>query len=335
MSQKIRVGIPRGLLYYQYYPAWESFFKYLGFEVVLSPETNKGILEDGLSLAVDEICLPFKLYFGHVNKLKDSVDILFVPRFVRVEKRRTVCPKFLGLPDMIRNSIRGLPRIFAPNIDLGKGVRGFFRLVEEAGEGLCISKSRAAVALFKAQYSLRQFEAEVLEKQIYPHQVLEGKGDRDVQAAGTGYSPAEEKERLTVALLGHSYLLYDRFLNLGIIEKLQKLGLRVITPELISREGVRQGIATLNKDLFWTFNTRILGSAIHMLREKLVAGMIQLASFGCGPDSLSGELIERKARRQEIPVMNLNLDEHSGEAGFLTRLEAFTDLLNYRAGAGL
>ena len=37
----IRVGIPRALLYYRYYPAWKAFFNALQAEVVLSPETNK------------------------------------------------------------------------------------------------------------------------------------------------------------------------------------------------------------------------------------------------------------------------------------------------------
>ncbi|GFP22301.1 hypothetical protein HKBW3S06_01528, partial [Candidatus Hakubella thermalkaliphila] len=36
------------------------------------------------------------------------------------------------------------------------------------------------------------------------------------------------------------------------------------------------------------------------------------------------------SRDYNIPVLNISLDEHSGEAGFLTRVEAFIDLLERR-----
>ena len=61
-------------------------------------------------------------------------------------------------------------------------------------------------------------------------------------------------------------------------------------------------------------------------------GIIHLISFGCGPDSLVGELVERRARRKGFPFLLLTLDEHSGETGLLTRLEAFVDTLQWRRG---
>ena len=70
----IRVGIPRALLYYRYYPAWKTFFNALQAEVVLSPETNKEILDAGVRLAV-EACLPVKIYLGHLACLRDRGPI--------------------------------------------------------------------------------------------------------------------------------------------------------------------------------------------------------------------------------------------------------------------
>jgi predicted nucleotide-binding protein (sugar kinase/HSP70/actin superfamily) len=53
-----------------------------------------------------------------------------------------------------------------------------------------------------------------------------------------------------------------------------------------------------------------------------------VSSFGCGPESLVGELLARWVkRRRGIPFMLLTIDEHSGAAGLVTRLEAFTDML--------
>ena len=55
--------------------------------------------------------------------------------------------------------------------------------------------------------------------------------------------------------------------------------------------------------------------------------MITLTAFGCGPDSLMLERITRKAKEYAMPLLNLTIDEHTGEAGFVTRLEAFVDML--------
>ena len=63
------IGIPRALLYYKYKYLWETFFKTLGIETVVSEESNKKILEDGTFYSIDESCTPSKIYMGHVKSL--------------------------------------------------------------------------------------------------------------------------------------------------------------------------------------------------------------------------------------------------------------------------
>lgn len=105
----VKVGIPRGLFYYYFFPLWCDFFHNLGAEVVLSQPTNKKILNRGVSLAVDEACLPVKLFYGHVVDLADKVDYLFLPRLVSTAQKEYICPKFMGLPDMIKAADIKLP----------------------------------------------------------------------------------------------------------------------------------------------------------------------------------------------------------------------------------
>jgi len=62
----IRVGIPRALLYYQYYPMWKTFFEALGAEVIVSPATTQTMLANGSSRVVADTCLPVKVFLGHV-----------------------------------------------------------------------------------------------------------------------------------------------------------------------------------------------------------------------------------------------------------------------------
>ena len=93
------VGIPKGLLYYNYYPFYQRFFTELGAEIIVSPDTNKQILNDGIKYCVDEACLPVKIFHGHVSYLKDKCDVILLPRIIQIRKREYICPKFCGLPD--------------------------------------------------------------------------------------------------------------------------------------------------------------------------------------------------------------------------------------------
>ena len=78
---KKTVGIPRSLLYYKYLPLWKTFFEELNFEVLISEKTNTQIVEKGGRYAIDEICIPLKLYYGHVLDLMEKkVDYIFIPR---------------------------------------------------------------------------------------------------------------------------------------------------------------------------------------------------------------------------------------------------------------
>ena len=71
---KLKVGIPRALFYYYYKDKWINFFKNLDIDTVISPPTNKEIINIGSSIANDEMCLSFKIYLGHIDYLKDYFD---------------------------------------------------------------------------------------------------------------------------------------------------------------------------------------------------------------------------------------------------------------------
>jgi predicted nucleotide-binding protein (sugar kinase/HSP70/actin superfamily) len=76
----VRVGIPRALLFYLYFPMWQAFFNEIGVQVIPSGRTTKSILDDGIREALADVCVPIKLYYGHVMELKGKVDYLFIPR---------------------------------------------------------------------------------------------------------------------------------------------------------------------------------------------------------------------------------------------------------------
>ena len=114
----MRVGIPQALLYHYYMPLWRELFEALGCEVVFSGDTNKGIVNQGVRVSVPEICVPIKIFNGHIIELeKKEVEYIFVPRMVSVEDGLTFCPKFLGLPDMLRYTFPELKgKLISPDI---------------------------------------------------------------------------------------------------------------------------------------------------------------------------------------------------------------------------
>jgi predicted nucleotide-binding protein (sugar kinase/HSP70/actin superfamily) len=102
----MKIGIPRALLYYYYFPLWKTLFEELGAQVVVSDISSREIIDEGVKEAVPEICVPIKIYIGHIlNLLSKDVDYVFVPRFTSIRKGEFFCPKFMGLPDMIKHSL--------------------------------------------------------------------------------------------------------------------------------------------------------------------------------------------------------------------------------------
>ena len=77
----MKIGIPRAFLYYRYKELWETFFRELGIEFILSPETQNDLVRAGSMHAIDEACLSSKIYLGHVAWLLDKCDYLLIPDF--------------------------------------------------------------------------------------------------------------------------------------------------------------------------------------------------------------------------------------------------------------
>lgn len=310
------IGIPRALYYYHYFPFWREFFERLGFEVVLSPETSKQIIDQGVSMAVDGTCLPVKVYYGHALELvKANVDWLWVPQIVSVAKREYICPKFMGLPDMIEKNFPNGPKVLSPVIDAKKSPRDIFlsywRLARR------FARTTTATYAYIAAWSRQNQYEKSLTDGYYLPQVLERKK-----------LAVPESPRLRIGLVGHSYLMYDKFISMNILQRLLEWNIQVVTPEQIQEDVLRSYSRQLPKRMFWTSGQSILG-AVGYLSDK-IDGIISLAAFACGTDSLTSELVERKARSQEIPHLLLNIDEQTGEAGMITRVEAFLDMLERR-----
>jgi predicted nucleotide-binding protein (sugar kinase/HSP70/actin superfamily) len=293
----VKVGVPRALLYHRYGRFWEEFLAGLGAEVVVSRRTDKVLLQQGLSHVSSEICLPIKIMAGHIEELSGKIDVLFLPRLLWLEDKLYACPKMIGIVDIARMMFDNRLPVCAPNI------RGnFWWPYLRAGMELCHDPVRVVRALRRAR------------KYIPAH-------DR------TPSFPAGEKR---VALLGHFYNLDDDFISRPMVDTLAGHGYRICTkdelPEKVLRS--RRGFA---RNIRWVYE-RELYNAFRFLVDK-VNGVCMIVSMGCGPDSLVAEFMREEAQQRDIPFLQLVIDEHTGTAGIVTRIEAFLELAERRQAA--
>ncbi|MCM8901484.1 hypothetical protein KVG29_09660 [Caldicoprobacter algeriensis] len=317
----MRIGIPRALLYYNYYPLWHSFFEELGHQVVTSSITSKAVLDSGVMSCVDDACLPIKLFHGHVVNLIGKVDAIFIPRLVSICPEEYICPKFIGLPEMIKSSIKGLSDLIVLNYNAHRNLKDAHRAYIELGKMIGAKPSQAVRALQKAAAS----------QQVYDSLLKEGQTPLDMLNGHQGAREGEGKG--VIGLIGHPYLLYDEFISMGLISKLRARGYAVLVPENIAQPQIEMACAELPKKLFWSYGKKLLGSGLTMLKDRRVDGVIFLSSFGCGIDAFIVELLQRYNHRlYQIPSALITVDEHSGQAGFNTRLEAFIDMIEWRDG---
>ena len=112
-----------------------------------------------------------------------------------------------------------------------------------------------------------------------------------------------------------------------VIDKLEKMDAQVYTSLQLSDEQLDEGIVSLGNEKYWANEDEMTGTAGHYLKDSKVDGVITITAFGCGPDSLMVERITRRAKQFNKPLLNLTIDEQTGEAGFVTRIEAFVDML--------
>ena len=140
----------------------------------------------------------------------------------------------------------------------------------------------------------------------------------------------ENTGMINVALISHGYNIYDERACMKIFDKLEKMGVNVYSALQLTNEQMMEGIASMCVHEYWANSAEMTGAAGHYLKDNKIDGIITLNAFGCGPDSLMVESITRKAKAAGKPMLSLTIDEHTGEAGFITRLEAFIDMLFHK-----
>jgi len=343
LKTKYKVGIPRALYYYKFFPFWHELLTIMGCDIILSPPTNKSILEEGSKLASSEFCVPLKIYYGHVLWLIENhkdLDYIFVPRYVSLNKYHYFFSKFLSLPDVVRHTIKSPIPVLEYEINRKK--RSNIESAIILGEQLGVSKEKSIEAYLKAMNRFNQYK-EYMQKgnlfhdtmyYIYPNLVEKPKVKKQID----GDEDLSKQFPLNILILGHPYNTYDPIINQNIIERLKKYHVNVILLEQVPEEVFNQRVQINRKFYnYWNMEEELLQAARYFLLEARdkIDGILFLISFACGPDSLIQELIMRDFKKINIPFLNIVLDEHSGESGLVTRVESFIDMIRRKKYSNL
>ena len=309
----IRIGIPRGLLFYSYAESWTRFFRDLGCEAIHSPETTADILKEGIRHTVSDLCLPVKTFLGHVAILKDSVDLLFIPRHVSMEQESYMCPKMIGLPDMTRACFANLPVVLDPLFHVKQfGDKTIDEFTRPVAEALSVSPSRAADAYRKHM----NHHAEVPSEQHRQSERLLAENGAVPRSSG----------KMNIGIIGRPYLLFDRYLSKNLFHVARKLGANPVSLRPDETE-IREAMAVIPKWVYWEMGKEVVAAAHVFFKDDRIDGVINVCSATCGPDSFTGDLIRKRLNRQNKPYMALSIDEHASDAGIQTRMEAFIDMI--------
>ncbi len=309
-----KVGIPFTMLTYEFYPFWSSFFDNLGFDVVLSDKTNKKIISDGLSSVIAETCFPMKAVLGHIHNLTDKgVDYLFLPTIrdmpskehaIKGERRGSYpCPFVQGIPCVVKAAI-----------DL-EGVRVLDPIINFSFEGYAKSKQLMELGkkLGKSRKQISRAVDRAYQAQNDYYDRLRIRGNEVLADLG--------KDEPAIVVTARSYNSCDRAISMDIPNKLRECGIKVIPLSFMPVDSVK--LSSEWSNLYWEFGDRIM-SAAHIIKKDDRLYPAYLTNFGCGPDSFILQYFERE---MDKPFLKIEIDEHTGGAGVVTRCEAFIDSL--------
>jgi predicted CoA-substrate-specific enzyme activase len=315
---RLRVAIPRALVFYEMFPYWREFLRALDVEIVTSPATNPSVVRETQQHAAAETCFPVKLVYGHVATLLDAdADYVFVPTIVNRETGgvgqayNRSCPFIPAVSQMVAaySGFEGKgPRILKPTVHMQwPDVRR--RELRELAPLLRVSKRRIDQADAIGLAAQRKFHAAL---GIRGRQVLAGL----------------DASRPSAVIVGRSYNTNDLGANLDLPLKLRKLGVMPIPMDFLPLESV--DITDTFPAMFWRTGQDILAAA-RLIADDPRLQAIYLTNFACGPDSFLLSFFRQFMRGK--PFLEIEIDEHTGDAGVVTRCEAFFDSLNLPSGS--
>jgi predicted CoA-substrate-specific enzyme activase len=311
---KTSVGIPRALtLFYQQFQFWRTFFEDLGFRVVLSNETDNQIIRKSLDMLVAETCFPVEVMHGHIyDLLEKKVDYVFTPFIINAKAgadnptSNCNCPWIQTYPFMVKAALseNDNNKLLVPTLNFryfGKVLNK--ELSDFMWEKFRIPSKKVLNAITKADNAQSRFEQALVLRGLEVMNNLPG-----------------DKECMVI--MGRQYNTGDPALNLSMVEKLINLDVVPIPMDYLPLGS--EHITDDYPQMYWPNGQRLLAAARIVARDKRLHA-VYMGNFRCGPDSFLSHFVHEEMAGKSY--MEIEIDEHSADAGMITRYEAFLDSL--------
>ncbi|MFC2066327.1 acyl-CoA dehydratase activase [Chloroflexota bacterium] len=325
------VGIPRVLFFHELFPLWKAFFTELGFRVVVSDPTNRHIMRKGVENVIEEPCLPIKLAHGHMlNLLEKEPDFLFLPVQCTMEKlsddfaKSWNCPLTQSLPFILYSSARikealttptgGKPKVLRPVVHADRGRPWQKKVLKGVARELKVSQTslidKAIQAGFEALDSFNAWQ----------------------QRRGQEVLAQLKPDEKAIVIIGRGYNTCDPEMTLNLPEKLRDLGVLAIPLDFLPLDSLAREVSSVHPNMYWKSGQKILCAARIIAQDPRLFGLY-LTNFGCGPDSYLLRFFSKETEGK--PFLTIEIDEHSADAGIITRCEAFIDTIRHAKTHGI
>ncbi len=306
-----KIGIPYIFYFQDYLPFWTTLLSELGFDVEVSPKTNKEIVNIGSESVLADACFPIKVANGHIKYLLGKgIDTLLIPSFINMNtadeefERGYACPLTQTIPYAARVAHQGA-RIVTPIVNLREGNKSLAEEILRALKPLNVRKRALFRAMKVAEKAQEEFTAAIKAK---------------------GAEILSSVKETTIVIVGRAYNSFDSGMNLNIPKKLSDLGVLAIPMDFIPTAGIR--IDDRWPNMYWRSGQRILKAA-RFIRENPQLHALYIGNFSCGPDSFILKFLTEELRGK--PFLQIEIDEHSADAGAITRCEAFLDSIKNKS----
>ncbi len=304
------IGIPRALFTFQTAVFWASLLTELNLEVVLSPKTNRTIVQDGIHHVTAETCFPVKVAHGHVKALLGKTDYLFLPTMINMATPRAAesgfyCPLVQSFQYIVRQALEiDSDSLVNPTVHMKLGREKLAaELYPQLSAKLSVRKKDFRKALDSASDRHESFL-------------------RELQEAGSERIDSFKAEASPVIIVtGRPYNLYDERINLRLGQNLSKLGIQAMPMDFLDTSAVDLSDFP---SMYWGLGAQILRTARYIQNHANCYGL-HISNFSCGADSFLEHFY--KYIMGDKPYLLLELDEHSSASGIMTRLEAFKNVV--------
>ncbi|MFZ3123309.1 MAG: acyl-CoA dehydratase activase [Thermodesulfovibrionales bacterium] len=333
-NSKLKIGIPYIFYFHEYLPFWTTLLWELGFDVLVSPKTNRQIVSLGLESILSETCFPVKVAYGHIKHLlNEGADALLIPSFINLNteeeslERGFACPYTQTIPYSARVAFPDAD-IVSPVVNLKRGREFMLNELSKAFKPFRIKNTAIKKALTIAEEAQDKFQRAISDKgREILNRIQDAGCNPPISPLSKGGIKGGYQESCimhhaspVIVIVGRDYNSFDSGMNLEIPKKLADLNVLSIPMDFLPLND--HSIDSEWPNMYWRSGQRILKAAM-AIRENPRLYPIYIGNFSCGPDSFILKYFKREL--QGKPFLHIEIDEHSADAGAITRCEAFLD----------